>query len=222
MSDHRAAMSESLFGALLARSGSEQPPATAVRILEAAVRVLGRRGLTDLSIEVICKAAGVSRATLYRYFANKDDLLDAVGEFICRGFEAGVAAAAAEHDGHPPAQFSAVMGFVARYTSERALVRIFEADPTFHLVFFRSQFPRHEMAVRNALGSVFDRIEANDGCIVDRAASAQRLVRLQMSRLLIPFDDALNAAWQRAVDDPDTAMRHWIVTHPASARSAAE
>jgi AcrR family transcriptional regulator len=215
-SDQRAASAETLFGALLARSGSDRLPSTALRILEAAVHVLGRRGLSDLSVESICKVAGVSRATLYRYFANKDDLLDAVGEFICRGFEAGLAAAAVE-EAEAPGRFATVMRFLDRYTSERALIRIFEADPSFHLVFFRSQFPRHEAAVRAALDPVFDSVEAIDRVVVDRAASAQRLVRLQMSRLLIPFDTALSAAWDRAISEPAATMRHWIVTYPRAA-----
>jgi AcrR family transcriptional regulator len=213
--DQRAAAAETLFGALLARSGSEQLPPTALRILEAAVHVLGRRGLTDLSVESICKVAGISRATLYRYFGNKDDLLDAVGEFICRGFEAGLAAAAVE-EAEAPSRFATVMRFLDSYTSERALIRIFEADPSFHLVFFRSQFPRHQAAVRTALDPVFDWIEAIDGVVVDRAASAQRLVRLQMSRLLIPFDAALSAAWDRAISEPAATLRHWVLAHPAT------
>jgi AcrR family transcriptional regulator len=166
-------------------------------------------------VESICKVAGVSRATLYRYFANKDDLLDAVGEFICRGFEDGLATTVMEETG-APGRFATVMRFLDRYTSERALIRIFEADPSFHLVFFRSQFPRHEAAVRTALDPVFDSIEASDGVVVDRAASAQRLVRLQMSRLLIPFDAALSAAWSGAIREPAATMRHWIVAQPAA------
>jgi AcrR family transcriptional regulator len=213
--NRRSPVAGTLFAELLAKDGVESLPASALKILEGTLRVLGGRGLSDLSIESICKVSRVSRATLYRYFSTKDDLLEAVGEFICRGFEDGITAEAARHD-DPTARFAAVMCFLARYTAERGLIRIFEADPSFHLVFFRSHFARQETAVRAALDPVFDMLEARDGLAVDRSASAQRLIRLQMSRLLIPFDDGWSAAWDRAVVDAGKVMHHWIVAQPAT------
>lgn len=49
------------------------------RILDAAANSFRLRGYTGTSINVICKAACVSPATLYRYFTDKKALFDATG-----------------------------------------------------------------------------------------------------------------------------------------------
>ena len=206
------------FAKLLAEGKARPLPAKALQLLEGAVRVLGSRGMSDLSIESVCKVSGVSRATLYRYFSTKDDLVEAVFEFICIGYEDGVTNEAARHS-DPLGRFASVMEFLARYTDERGLIRIFEADPSFHLAFFRSHFARHRAAVQAALDPVFDWIEAEGPTVVDRSASAERLVRVQMSRLIIPFDDSWNRAWGRAVTSAEQMLAHWIIAQPAPAKA---
>lgn len=218
MQSRSSARGGALFAGMLAQSGIEQLPMSALKLIEGAVRVLGSRGMSDLSIESVCKVSGVSRATLYRYFSTKDDLLDAAGEFICLEFEAGVAIEAERHQ-DPVKRFAGIMDFLMRYTAERGLTRIFEADPSFHLVFFRSHFARHCAAVQTALDPVFDWRETLAPVVIDRAASAERLVRLQLSRLLIPFDTRLNDAWNRASTDADTVMQHWIIAYPKTIRA---
>jgi AcrR family transcriptional regulator len=184
-------------------------PATMLKLLEGAVRALGTRG-RDISLESVCQVSGVSRATLYRYFANKDDLLDAVGEFICRQFEIGLADEASRHE-RPEARFAAIMAFLLEYTENRGLIRIFEVDPSFHLVFFRSHFARHVAAVAMALAPVFDWIEARDGRVIEPQGSAERLVRLQLSRLLVPFDAGWMSMWRAASDQPLQLAGSWMI-----------
>ncbi len=196
---------------------AERLPSSALKVLEGAVRVLGRRGMSDLSIESVCKVSGVSRATLYRYFPTRDDLLDAVFEFICVEFENGVTLEAARHE-DPVQRFAAVMEFLPKYTAERGLIRIFEADPSFHLVFFRSHFARHRASIEAALNPVFDWIEAQGSLRVSRAATADRLIRLQISSLLIPQDAIWSEAWNDAVACADRMMEHWIVAQPTPSR----
>ena len=61
------------------------PPPTAVaadtstreRILAATAEVMGRNGMTKLSLSKVALQAGVSRPTLYRWFGSKTELLDA-------------------------------------------------------------------------------------------------------------------------------------------------
>ena len=47
------------------------------RILAATAEVLGRSGQTKLSLSEVALQAGVSRPTLYRWFADKQALLEA-------------------------------------------------------------------------------------------------------------------------------------------------
>jgi AcrR family transcriptional regulator len=48
------------------------------RILEGAASVFIRKGVRGTTVEDILRAAGVSRRTFYRFFASKDDTLDAL------------------------------------------------------------------------------------------------------------------------------------------------
>ena len=50
------------------------------RILAAAVRCFGRRGIHQASMQDIAAEAGMSAANLYRYFASKEAIVDAIAE----------------------------------------------------------------------------------------------------------------------------------------------
>jgi TetR/AcrR family transcriptional regulator, tetracycline repressor protein len=52
------------------------------RILEAALELVDREGIEGLTMRALGRACGVRAMSLYRYVANKDDLLDAVQEAI--------------------------------------------------------------------------------------------------------------------------------------------
>lgn len=54
--------------------------ATRARIVEAVVEVAANEHPTAFSVPAVAKAAGVSVRTVYRYFATKEDLLDALGQ----------------------------------------------------------------------------------------------------------------------------------------------
>ncbi|HZU16945.1 MAG TPA: TetR/AcrR family transcriptional regulator [Candidatus Dormibacteraeota bacterium] len=64
--------------ALLRELGCRPPPGARERVLEAALELVGRRGLTALSMDELAEAAGVSRATLYRLFPGKAALFGAL------------------------------------------------------------------------------------------------------------------------------------------------
>ena len=53
-------------------------PGTRQRILEAALRLLASRSLSDLSMDELAAEAGVSRANLYRLFPGKSALFRAI------------------------------------------------------------------------------------------------------------------------------------------------
>lgn len=54
------------------------PVDTREKLLKAAVKVFERRGLAAATMQEIAKGAGVGRATLYRHFPSKQDVLSAL------------------------------------------------------------------------------------------------------------------------------------------------
>jgi AcrR family transcriptional regulator len=56
------------------------PEVRADQILDAAARLIIEEGLTELSMERLGRAAGVSKALIYNYFPNRTDLLRALLE----------------------------------------------------------------------------------------------------------------------------------------------
>ncbi|HTY28013.1 MAG TPA: helix-turn-helix domain-containing protein, partial [Mycobacterium sp.] len=65
------------------------------RILKATAEVLARNGQTKLSLSEVAAQAGVSRPTLYRWFASKEELLRAFSVYERHMFDNGISRATA-------------------------------------------------------------------------------------------------------------------------------
>src|SRR5512133_3829446 len=66
-----------LFGSqqhLLHELGLQPPPTVRSRVLDTALKLVGRHGLAELSMDELAATAGVSRATLYRLVPGKEAL----------------------------------------------------------------------------------------------------------------------------------------------------
>lgn len=61
-------------------AGKDEPSDARTRILDAAADQLRRHGPAKTGVVDVARALGVSHAAVYRYFASKDDLFDAVAE----------------------------------------------------------------------------------------------------------------------------------------------
>jgi AcrR family transcriptional regulator len=177
-----------------------------IRILSGALDAIASRGARRLSMSDIIEASGVSRGTLYRYFSNKEEVLSAVAEYICTGFEEGVVDAANDHN-QPMARFKAAMQFYGRYTDENSPDRIFEVEPAFHLAFFRSRFDRYKLAMLNALEESFDYLDGLIGEKINRDAFVETLVRTQLSTLLVPA----SAEWRQLWDGTAENIEKWAM-----------
>ena len=177
-----------------------------IKILSGALDAIAERGVRRLSMSDIIEASGVSRGTLYRYFSSKDDVLAAVAEFVCIGFENGIREAAEGID-DPIERFRQVMQFYARYTNENSPDRVFEVEPRFHLSFFRSRFARYKLAVHSALEPTFKYIEVKLGKTINAIAFVEILVRLQLSTLLVPADENWLMLWNESAD----SLEKWLL-----------
>lgn len=180
--------------------------ASVQKILDGTLRAIQTVGARRLSMRDISDASGVSRGTLYRYFASKEDVLAAVSEYICSSFEQGISAVA-DAIADPMERFRAVMQFFAHFTIERSPDRIFEVEPAFHLEFLRTHFSRHKAAVRDALEPTLDYLEHRTGRPINREILIESLVRLQLSTLVVPADDN----WLQSWDESPEHILQWAL-----------
>ena len=155
------------------------------RILDGAMAALSRRGATQLSMTDVCDAAGISRATLYRYFSNKDELLAAVGEHVSRNFIDGIKAAVAQSDS-PIDRLRLVLEFFIGYTAQVRTDRMLEIEPAFVLQFLQSHFSQHVAVFNEALSPVYDDIETHLGIRINRLLVSEVLLRAEQSTVVVP------------------------------------
>ncbi|CAN5353894.1 TetR/AcrR family transcriptional regulator [soil metagenome] len=97
------------------------------RILRATAEVLARSGRSKLSLSEVATQAGVSRPTLYRWFASKTELLDAFGAFERDMFDQGVSRATAGLRGND--RLDAALRFIVEYQQSYSGVRVVDIEP---------------------------------------------------------------------------------------------
>jgi AcrR family transcriptional regulator len=162
--------------------------ATEERILRAALRLLGRRGVKRLGMQEVSEAAGVSRGTLYRYFPCKDRLLDAVAIFDEHTFTEGLAAALAARE-DPAERLQAFVAFAFDYIRMHPARALFETEPGFVLGYLLVHLPKLEAALLDQLSDVFDSVPAVVTGALSREQLVDVVVRLFASSFIIPESD---------------------------------
>jgi AcrR family transcriptional regulator len=182
------------------------------RILDGAIATLSRRGAAQLSMSDVCDAAGLSRATLYRYFSRKEELLAAVGEHVSRNFIDGIKRAVDASD-VPIERLRRVLEFFIRYTAGVKSDRMLEIEPTFVLKFLQSHFTQHIAVFNEALAPVYDDIESHLGIRIDRLLVSEVLVRAEQSTVVVPAGHSWEAL-------PEVLSRMLEELYRANPRSA--
>ncbi|MFO0678812.1 MAG: TetR/AcrR family transcriptional regulator [Polyangiaceae bacterium] len=91
---------------------------TRSRILEAAIELCVADGLDDPSVKDVCEKAGISRATFYNYFADREELVATMLETIMGAFAVDMM------DVNPPGDLLALLGkFNDELRKERSTLR---------------------------------------------------------------------------------------------------
>ncbi len=112
-------------------SGTEGPgsPELTARVVEGALRAISRFGLTKLTVDDVAREAGISRATLYRYFPGRGAVLAAVLQFETERLRRGLDEALADVATLPDA-LDAVAAFGARaFDGHEALQHLLATEP---------------------------------------------------------------------------------------------
>jgi TetR/AcrR family transcriptional repressor of uid operon len=149
---------------------------TRQRILAAAAEVMGRNGMTKMSLSEIALEAGVSRPTLYRWFASKKDLLDAYVVWERSLYERAIATATAGLA--PSEKLDAVLRVIAAGQQSYPGLRVVDVEPAL---------------VIDRLSQVIPPMRAGLERLMPGARGTQAaatVVRVAISHYLVRSDDA--------------------------------
>ena len=174
------------------QSGSDHGD-LADRILDAARRLVLRTGARKLSLSDVATLAGVSRPTIYRYFASKEDLIDALGAQERRRFDAAMARAMDGVTG--VARLEAAIDVVATFVEDQPPGSQLDLEPGFA----HQQMARALPMITDGLRAVLAQCAREDG--FDSAAHprdlAGAIARIALSHYI--FRDKDPAATRRQI-----------------------
>jgi AcrR family transcriptional regulator len=145
------------------------------RILAATAEVLGSNGMTKLSLSEVALQAGVSRPTLYRYFADKRELLDAFVVWERQYYECAVADATA--DLPPCERLDAALRVIVEYQQSYPGLRMIDIEP--------AQVIRRLSRVIPLMRARLERLASGP----DPALAVSTAVRVAISHYLVRSDD---------------------------------
>jgi AcrR family transcriptional regulator len=145
------------------------------RILAATAEVLGRNGMSKLSISEVALQAGVSRPTLYRWFADKRELLDAFVVWERQYYERAVADATTDL----PAceRLDAALQVIVEYQQSYPGLRMIDIEP--------AQVIRRLARVIPMMRQRLERLATGP----DPALAVSTAVRVAISHYLVRSDD---------------------------------
>jgi AcrR family transcriptional regulator len=159
-----------------------------VRILDAALAEYLAHGFRRTSVDDVARRAGLGRATLYRRFATRDELVQAVLARECRRFFAGIAAAT---DELPTLADRLVEGFVVGLRNARCqplLQRMLTVESDAWVPFLTTRGGPVIAVMREFLVRQYRNGQAATAgtLTVNPAEVAEILVRLAISLVLMP------------------------------------
>jgi AcrR family transcriptional regulator len=160
----------------MTRAVTDTDTSTRRRILAATAEVLGRNGKTKLSLSDVAAQAGVSRPTLYRWFASKEELLSAFSRYERQVFETGLGKATAGLKGTD--RLDAALRFIVEYQHSYSGVRMVDVEPE-HVI---TQVSRAIPEMREGLERLLPGPNA--------AVKAATVIRIAISHYIVRSDDA--------------------------------
>jgi AcrR family transcriptional regulator len=99
------------------------------RILDAAQRLAFRTGARRMSLSDVATLSGVSRPTIYRYFASKEELIDALGKRERQRLDAAMVDATSGVVG--VARLEAAIDVIAAFVEAQPPGRLLDLEPGF-------------------------------------------------------------------------------------------
>ncbi|ACC38856.1 MULTISPECIES: TetR/AcrR family transcriptional regulator [Mycobacterium] len=161
------------FGAIDTTDGDTS---TRQRILAATAEVLARSGKTKLSLSEVAAQAGVSRPTLYRWFASKEELLATFSRYERQVFESGLSKATAGLKGVD--KLDAALRFIVDYQYSYSGVRMVDIEPELVISQMSGVIPEMREGLQRLLPGP------------NAAVKAATAIRIAISHYIVRSDDA--------------------------------
>jgi AcrR family transcriptional regulator len=155
---------------------------TRTRILDAALHHIALFGEDRVSISGVADEAGLSRGTVYRYFANREGLLDAIADHVLQRSKNSINKAVAQ-GGEPEALLRRVVAERIDSDTRRAVRRLRELQPAFTLNFLTAHHREFKELYAAALRPLF----AGDDLAMSLDDFCEYVMRITVSETL--FDD---------------------------------
>jgi AcrR family transcriptional regulator len=178
-------------------------------IVDGAMRALARHGTERVSMTDICRESQVSRGTLYRYFSNRDEVLEAVNQRISGANRDFLEKAIAEDprlEVRVPVVLKVMIGFPTHFPHMRA---IFEHEPKTALGFLGREMPNVLKVLDEYLRPALEKSPP----VVEGRLTVEDLLelfyRLVTSSFLIPtpgsdtLDQRIAALWESLTARPE-------------------
>ncbi|BBX98762.1 TetR/AcrR family transcriptional regulator [Mycobacterium lacus] len=162
--------------AVRATDMTDADTSTRQRILAATAEVLGRNGKTKLSLSEVAAQARVSRPTLYRWFASKEELLSAFTRYERQVFEGGLAKATAGLRGTD--RLDAALRFIVDYQHSYSGVRMVDVEPELVIPQMSDVIPEMREGLQRLLPGP------------NAAVKAATAIRIAISHYVVRSDDA--------------------------------
>lgn len=164
-----------------------QAGTTPERILDATLAVLARTG-RQLSMSDVAQAAGVSRMTLYRHHASKEELLRALARHEQHRFDEHLAASL-PGSGTPAERVDAVLRAIVSFLDASAARVVVEAEPGFIIGRMRRSLPVQRATIERLVGGALAEIPAVRAGRTTPGDVAELILRVAMSEFLLPAPD---------------------------------
>lgn len=158
------------------------------RILEGALRALTRHGVRKFSMSDVIHESGVSRGTVYRYFSNKTEVLEAVGSYVGRSLVSDLEQSIEERPGLDE-RIIVVVETLVRHGNHSAVSQLFDVEPAFIMAYLRREFPNLIKVVRKSLKPLLaNSLPVRSGALSENQL-VEMLLRMVLSAYVIPTPD---------------------------------
>jgi AcrR family transcriptional regulator len=190
------------------------PDASAEGILDAALVEFDRYGIRKVTLEDVARQAGVSRTTVYRRFATRDELIAAVMDRENARLFADIADELNEARPQSNYYVEAFTSAILRSRRHRVLNRMITDEPALTLELARRHYRAAVTRIEAALQAVFPPGFADR--IGPRAVGelADHTWRYAMMALLLPSAEPL----ETADDIRAFATKHFLTSLPEALR----